>query len=176
MISQASGINTDQPLVLAAVGQRFSAVEIPGRADFAPGGDPVLYLSDPPGIDAARRAAACSTASAQAESDAVRGLRRSGNRNAHRAIRDGVPHADFGAGTDGSVQGAAARLRAVWPGCAQAGHVRGELSAGAAAGGAQRALHAALPSRLGPAQRSASRPGAAVQRAPTSRPRRWCRI
>ena len=58
----------------------------------------------------------------EAEHDAARGVRRSGDRDAHRAVRDGVPHAVVRAGTDGSVEGAGLGVRAVRARVAQAGH------------------------------------------------------
>ena len=54
-----------------------------------------------------------------------------------------------GAGTDGPSKEPEHTFELYGRGCAQAGDVRGELPAGAAAGGARRALHPALPSRLG---------------------------
>ncbi len=66
---------------------RFQGIHLRGT------GDPVLYLSNPPGIDAERQREVV---------DAVQQLnrleqgvdRRSGDRHAHHAVRDGVPHAD----------------------------------------------------------------------------------
>ena len=55
-------------------------------------------------------------------------------RAAHRAVRDGLPHAGLGAGVDGSLRRARARVRTLWPRLAQAGHVCGQLPAGAPAG------------------------------------------
>ena len=99
---------------------------------------------------------------------AARGVRRSGDRHAHRAVRDGVPDADVGAGADGPFEGARAHLRAVRPGCAQARHLRRQLPAGAPAGRARRALHPALPSRLGPPRQPARRICRSAARRPTS--------
>ena len=59
LISQGSG-GTDQPLA-RLWGSGFLPSNHQG-VKFRSGGDPVLYLSNPPGIDATR-AAACSTAS-----------------------------------------------------------------------------------------------------------------
>ncbi len=70
--------------VLAAVGQRLSSLQLPGR-EVPRGGDPVLYLSDPPGIDKATRRRMLDGI-AQAEPDERRSLRRSRNRNAHLAV------------------------------------------------------------------------------------------
>ena len=73
---------------------------------FRAGGDPVLYLAEPAGRRRARRAAQMLDALAQLNAMQHDALRRSGDRDAHRAVRDGVPHADLGAGADGPVEGA----------------------------------------------------------------------
>ena len=49
MISQANGINTDQPLFSRLWGSGFLPSKYQG-VRFRAGGDPVLYLDDPPGI------------------------------------------------------------------------------------------------------------------------------
>ncbi len=54
MVSQSSGLNIDQPLFSRLWGSGFLASSHQGVA-FRPGADPVLYLSDPPGIDRATR-------------------------------------------------------------------------------------------------------------------------
>ncbi len=54
LLSQANALNTDQPLFSRLWGNGF----IPSRYQgvrFRSGGDPVLYLADPPGIDRATR-------------------------------------------------------------------------------------------------------------------------
>ena len=62
-----------------------------------------------------------------------------------------------------------AHVRAVRPGLAEARHLRRQLPAGPAAGRARRALHPALPPRLGPSRRPAARHPTAVPARPTSR-------
>ena len=54
LISQANALNTDQPLFSRSVEQRLSALQSPGR-QIPIRGDPVLFLSDPPGIDKTTR-------------------------------------------------------------------------------------------------------------------------
>jgi hypothetical protein len=54
MISQASGLNVDQPLFSRLWGSGFLPSRYQG-IPFRSGGDPVLHLSDPPGIDRAGR-------------------------------------------------------------------------------------------------------------------------
>ena len=46
--------------LLASLGQRLPALELPGRAGFAPAATPVLYLADPPGHHRGRRGGRCS--------------------------------------------------------------------------------------------------------------------
>ncbi|MGH9646617.1 MAG: DUF1501 domain-containing protein, partial [Bryobacteraceae bacterium] len=54
LISQASAINTDQPLFSRLWGSGFLSSKYQG-VNFRASGDPVLYLSDPPGIDKGTR-------------------------------------------------------------------------------------------------------------------------
>src|SRR5205085_12355346 len=54
MITQGSGNKTDQPLFSRLWGSGFLPTQHQG-VRFRSGGDPVLYLSDPPGIDPASR-------------------------------------------------------------------------------------------------------------------------
>ena len=70
-----------------------------------PGGDPVLYINNPDGVrrPGAPPHAGCAE---RDEPDAVRRGGRSGDAGAHRAVRDGVSHADVGAGADRSFEGA----------------------------------------------------------------------
>ena len=121
LLSQAHAITTDQPLFSRLWASGFLPSSYQG-VRFRAGGDPVLYP---------RRSCRASTrttrrqmldAAGEAEHDAARGVRRSGDRDAHRPVRDGVPDADVGSGTDGSVQGAGLGLRALWARVAQAGH------------------------------------------------------
>ena len=66
-----------------------------------------------------------------------------------------------------------AHLRYVRPRCRQAAARSPQLPAGPATGRARRAVHPALPSRLGPASRSAASSCAASAATPTRRRRRW---
>ncbi|MCS6953064.1 MAG: DUF1501 domain-containing protein [Bryobacterales bacterium] len=50
MVSQASALNVDQPLFSRLWGSGFLPSRYQG-VQFRSGGDPVLYLSDPPGVD-----------------------------------------------------------------------------------------------------------------------------
>src|SRR5437868_3599149 len=54
MISQGSGNKTDQPIFSRLWGSGFLPTQHQG-VRFRSGGDPVLYLSNPPGVDAAAR-------------------------------------------------------------------------------------------------------------------------
>jgi hypothetical protein len=54
MVSQASGLNVDQPLFSRLWGPGFLPSKYQG-VTFRGGGDPVLYLSDPPGVDKGTR-------------------------------------------------------------------------------------------------------------------------
>ena len=67
-------------------------------------GDPVLFLSNPDGMDAAGRRQSLDALKAlnQLQLDAVGDP---GDRHAHRAVRDGLPDADQRAGDDGHLQG-----------------------------------------------------------------------
>ena len=56
-------------------------------------GDPVLFLSNPAGRRC-RHAPPHARRAGAAQSEAARRRRRSGNAGAHRAVRDGLPHAD----------------------------------------------------------------------------------
>ena len=60
---------------------------------FRTGGDPVLYLSNPRGVDDGLQRDTLDGLNAP-ESDAPRRGRRSGDRHAHQRVRDGLPHAD----------------------------------------------------------------------------------
>ena len=68
-------------------------------------GDPILFLGNPPGVsgrlDPLRRDA---RRSGPAQSARARQRRRSGDASPHRAIRDGLPHADQRARADGPVR------------------------------------------------------------------------
>ncbi len=105
--------------VRAAVGQRLPAVERIRACGFGTGSAPVLYL-EIRRASTRRRAGAMLDAVDEAEHDEARRVRRSGDRDPHRPVRDGVSDADLRAGADRSVEGAGLGLRAVRPGIAQA--------------------------------------------------------
>ena len=109
LVAGATRINADQPLFSRLWGSGFLPSSYQG-VRFRAGSAPVLYLDDPAGITKTTRRQMLD-AVAKLEHDAARGLRRSGDRNADRAVRDGVPDADLGAGSDGSVEGARLGLR-----------------------------------------------------------------
>ena len=73
---------------------RFQGVQLRGK------GDPVLYLTNPGGRDA-RGAARRGRGGECDQSEDERNRRRSGDRHAHRAVRDGVSDAGERAGADG---------------------------------------------------------------------------
>ncbi len=99
LIAQSSAINTDQPLFSRLWGNGFLPSKYQG-VNFRAAGDPVLYLSDPPGIDKATRRRMLDGIGKLNEMNAA-DLRRSRNRNPHRPVRNGVPDADFRARSDG---------------------------------------------------------------------------
>ena len=68
---------------------------------FRSSGDPILNLHSPDGHHARARARLLRHRGG-AEPGAARGSRRPGNHDAHQRLRDGLPHADQRAGTDGS--------------------------------------------------------------------------
>ena len=59
---------------------------------FRSGGDPVLYLSNPPGVDGELQRDSLDALNQLNQMRSGRD-RRSGNRHAHQFLRDGVPHA-----------------------------------------------------------------------------------
>ena len=123
MLSQAQALNADQPLFSRLWGSGLPALEPPGRAvprGQQSGAVPEQSGGHRPG-DAPRHARRRRASSNRMHLDAVR---RSRDRDAHRAVRDGVPHADLRARPAGSFEGAAAHLRAVRPRRAQARHLR----------------------------------------------------
>ena len=118
------------------------------------GADPVLHLSNPAGIDGDVRRAMISGVN-----DLNRQLfERVGDprdQRPHRAIRDGVSHADLGARAGGFLQRAAVHLGSLRPQGQGARHLRLQLPHGAPPRRARRALHADFPPQLGPAQPAA---------------------
>ncbi len=103
-----------------------------------------------------RAAGACSTA-ARARGATARARDGPGDQRAHRAVRDGLPHADGRARAMDLKDEPASDRRHVRPRRARARHLRRQLPAGAAAGRARRALHPALSPGLGPARQPAGR-------------------
>ena len=106
MISQGSGNPNDQPLYDRLWGSGFLPTQLSGR-EVPLGGDPVLYLSDPAGLRR-QRAPPILDDLAQLNQIELEAVRRSGDRHAHRAVRDGVPDADVGAGADRPLERAGA--------------------------------------------------------------------
>ena len=156
MVSQNRSGNGGQPLSDRFWGTGFLPTKYQG-VKLRGGGDPVLYLTDPEGFQRAQRQRFIE------DLDKLNQLRVEefddpGDQHADRAVRDGVPDADVGAGADRSVEGArtapsscTARRRG------SRGLVRVELPAGAAARRARRAFRPALSPRLGPPRRSGAR-------------------
>ena len=114
-------------------------------------GDPVLYLTDPE-RRGSRGAPQDARRGERDQSADLRGTRRSGNEFAHRAVRDGLPDADLGAGTCRSEQGAAIDVGSLWAGGEGAGNICLQLPDGAPHGRARRALYAGLQARMGRAR------------------------
>ena len=129
---------------------------------FRTGGDPVLYLSNPQGVDAAvQRDTLDAVESAQPPS-ARRG-RRPGDCDAHQLVRDGLPDAGQRPGFDGPVEGTAVGAGHVRGGAGQ-GVVRQQLPSGKAAIGARRPFRAAVPRSMGPARQPQGRPDEELSR------------
>ena len=168
----------DRPadLLRPAVGQRLPADRSTRASRFRAGGDPVLYLSNPPGVDAPTAGAMLDGLGA---AQPARSSRRSAIRRSHTRIAQyemAFRMQTGGAGADRPV--AASRehvLELYGPDAQQARHVRRQLPAGPAAGRARRALRAALPPRLGPARQPARADPRPVPATPTSRRPRWSR-
>ena len=161
LISQANALNPDQPLFSRLWGNGFLSSKYQG-VRFRAGAEPVLYLDDPPGISReSRRHMLDSLAKLNkmwfdAYGDPEIETRITQYEMAYR-MQTSVPDLmDLSKEPD-------SRVRDVRAGLAQARHLRCQLPARAAAGRAQRALHPALPPRLGPAQRSSPRHRAASQ-------------
>ena len=85
-------------------------------------GDPVLFLSNPPGVDAATRKRTLD-AIVRLNQQRVRADRRPRDAYPDRPVRDGVPDANVGARADGHHERAEERSRPVWAGRADARHV-----------------------------------------------------
>ena len=92
LLSQAHAHHDGSAALLAPVGERVSAVELPGRQ--VPRRRRAGALSRGPAGHQQDDAAADARCRRQAQHDAARRVRRSRDRDAHRAVRDGVPDAD----------------------------------------------------------------------------------
>ena len=85
----------------------------------------------------------------------LRTLRRPGDPDANRPVRNGLSHAEFRAGVGRLVEGAAAHPGPVRPGGNHAGHVQPQCAAGPALGRTRRARGPDPAPRLGPARQPA---------------------
>ena len=104
MISQAHADST--PISRCSRGsgvERLSAVESSGRASSGRAATRCCISPIPPGIDHDRTRRRMLDSCGGAEPQTRRSVRRSRDPDAHRAVRDGVPHADLGSRTDGPV-------------------------------------------------------------------------
>ena len=100
----------------------------------------------------------------RAERAALREARRPRDADAHRAVRDGLPHAGLRAGADRPLEGArAAPSSSTATTREKPGTFAHTLPAGPPAGRARRALRADLPQQLGPARQPAGRAAQPVQ-------------
>ena len=98
MVSQGSGKNPGQPIFSRLWGSGFLPSSHQG-VGLRPGANPVLYLADPPG-DRSRAAAGAARRPGGAQPAAGERARRSGDARSHPRLRNGVSHADLGAGAD----------------------------------------------------------------------------
>ena len=119
--------------------------------EFRSKGDPVLFVSNPDGVDASARRESIDLVTGLNQLQRARGGR-SGDRYADRVVRDGVSDAEQRAGADGHLRRARRHPRDVRHRARQ-GLVRQQLSARATPDRARRALRAALSPRLGHARR-----------------------
>ena len=130
---------------------------------FRGAGDPVLHLSNPPGMTREQR---------RSQLDGLAALnQRLHERAGDPEIETRIAQYEMAFRMQASVPDLVDTsrepehvLRAVRGGLAQAGNFRGELPAGAAAGGAQCPVHSALSSRLGPSRRADAEAAAAGAR------------
>ena len=97
MISRGTGNPNDQPLYDRLWGSGFLPTTYQG-IKFRSVGDPVLYLSNPPGFPP-RPGGGCST-TCPSSTRSSSPNRRPGDRHADRAVRDGLPDADVGPRAD----------------------------------------------------------------------------
>ncbi len=127
-------------------------------------GDPVLFLSNPPGVESRDSPPRCSTrwrdstSGRSAEIGDPETQARIAQYEMAFRMQTSVPEL-----TD-TVRRTEARFGDVRSGRPQAGHVRGQLPAGSPHGRAGRAIRADLPPRLGPARQRGGRPAQSVPR------------
>ena len=95
-------------------GTGFHAEQVSG-SQAAVGGRPGAVCLEPGGLRDARSARGSSRISSKLNQIRIRSDEQSRDRDADRAVRDGVPDADLGARADRSVEGAGAHLRALRP-------------------------------------------------------------
>ena len=172
MVSQGTGNPNDQPLYDRLWGSGFLPTRYQG-IKFRSLGDPVLYLSNPAGTGQrgasanARRPGPPERRSSIAKfGDPEIATRIAQYELAYR-MQASVPEL-----TDLSTEPTSI-FELYGPDVRTARHLRRQLPAGPPAGRARRAVHPALPSRLGPAHPSARRRSPASAATPTSPPRRW---
>ena len=127
MVTQGGG---GQPLYDRLWGSGFLPTQYQG-VKFRSVGDPVLYLSNPKGFSKAKPPD-LPRRPRQAQPDETRRVRRPGDLDADRAVRDGVSDAKFRAKANGLVGRAGERLQALRRRRQGARNVRGQLFAGAA--------------------------------------------
>jgi hypothetical protein len=157
----SNGKESDQPLYTRLWGSGFLPSEYQG-VQFRGVGDPVLYLSNPPGMDATVRRrmldgmAKLNAKQAKTYGDPEINTRIAQYEMAYR-MQTSVPEL-----TDG-FKGIGIHAGNVWARREEARVVCLQLFAGAPHGGAGRSVHSALSSRLGPAQQPAQAPARTVQ-------------
>ena len=133
----------------------WSSGYLPGEhagVSFRSGGDPILYINNPPGVPPQVRRNTLDGLESFNEMNYQLG-RRSGDAHAHRAIRAGLPHAGQRARADRASR--ASRLRPIalyGDEASKPGTFANTRAAGPADGRARRALRADLPQQLGHAR------------------------
>ena len=153
LISSDRG-KADQPLYDRLWGSGFLPTQHQG-VKFRSGKDPVLYLANPDGVHA-REPPAMLDGSRSCNAHVAEQLGDPEIRRAHRAVRDGVPHAVERARADGHLERARSTLALYGPDVEHARHVCRQLPAGPPARRARRAVHPALSPGLGPARQPAA--------------------
>ena len=96
---------SDQPLYSAPLGQRVSWTPVTRACNSASGKEPILYMSNPDGPCGTGRRALLDKMS-ELEPAAIRKGARSGDRIAHRPIRNGIPDANQRARRNRPLEGA----------------------------------------------------------------------